>query len=79
MEIWFRKLVQDKHRSDLAEATSIDVNVLGRIVANFRVFVAKPRTEVKEHQEQKLLDIGVLRYPLAQDARFQVGLISSLL
>lgn len=81
VEKWFRDLVQDKQRSNIAEATSIDIKALGKIVAKSSVTMdpsARTRTMFKrEIKEETVVDIGVLRYLFAQDPRFQVGLIGS--
>lgn len=59
---------------DVLNSTKIDINVLANIVAqtgaavdSFESFFAK-----EEHQEQTLVDIGVLRFPDIDHPYFKV-------
>lgn len=65
------KFIEDE---DVLESTKIDINVLGRIVAqtgatvdSFEAFFAK-----SEHHEQTIIDIGVLRFPDIDHPFFKV-------
>ncbi|KAJ4115366.1 hypothetical protein NW768_011218 [Fusarium equiseti] len=62
VETWFKKLIADE---DVIKSTKIDINTLGRIVAqsgatidSFETFFVKT-----EKHKKTMLDIGVLRYP----------------
>merc|ERR1712060_236885 len=60
--IWFREFIGDE---DVLQATSIDINVLAKIVACQGASVENFATIFKKTQytERTVLDIGVLRYP----------------
>ena len=71
VETWFQKLIQDE---DVIKSTMIDINTLGRIVAqsgatidSFESFFAK-----SEKHQKTMLDIGVLRYPDIDNPFFKV-------
>jgi len=68
---WFTKLISD---DDVLQSTKIDIDVLGRIVAqsgatidSFETFFAK-----REKHEQTLIDIGVLRFPDIEKPYFKL-------
>ncbi|XP_024537192.1 uncharacterized protein LOC112348594 [Selaginella moellendorffii] len=71
VQTWFVNLIADE---DVLKSTKIDIEVLGRIVAqsgatitSFENFFAK-----HEHHEKTIIDIGVLRYPDMQNPYFKV-------
>ncbi|KAF5632674.1 hypothetical protein F52700_6210 [Fusarium sp. NRRL 52700] len=68
---WFKKLISDE---DVINSTKIDIDVLGRIVAqsgatidSFEAFFAKT-----EEHEKTLVNIGVLRYPDMDNPFFKI-------
>ncbi|QGI59999.1 hypothetical protein CEK26_003978 [Fusarium fujikuroi] len=68
---WFKKLIQDE---DVLNSTKIDINVLGRIVAqsgatvdSFESFFHKT-----EEHTKTVIDIGVLRYPDIDNPYFKI-------
>lgn len=78
MKTWFVNLIAD---DNVLQSTKIDVNVLAQIVAQtgatvdgFETFFAK-----KEHHEQTLVDIGVLRFPDIDHPFFKVSMHRALL
>jgi len=69
--VWFKNLIKDQ---DVLDATSIDIKVLGQIVAqtgatvdSFEAFFGK-----HEYHERTMIDIGVLRYPDVSNPFFKV-------
>jgi hypothetical protein len=62
VEAWFKNLIGDE---DVINSTKIDINTLGRIVAQSGATIDSFETFfVKEEKHSKtMLDIGVLRYP----------------
>lgn len=71
VEAWFNRLIDD---ADVRKSTNIDINVLAKIVAasgaavdSFEAFFFK-----SEHHSQKVLEIGVLRFPDLDNPFFKV-------
>eukprot|EP01023_Acetabularia_acetabulum_P005463 TRINITY_DN1222_c2_g1_i1.p1 TRINITY_DN1222_c2_g1~~TRINITY_DN1222_c2_g1_i1.p1 ORF type:complete len:473 (-),score=76.86 TRINITY_DN1222_c2_g1_i1:157-1521(-) len=62
VKTWFTNLVSD---ADILDSTRIDINVLARIVAatGVRVDSFESFFFASDSKKQKVLDIGVLRYP----------------
>ncbi|KAK4223850.1 hypothetical protein QBC38DRAFT_548148 [Podospora fimiseda] len=62
VEVWFKKLLQD---DDVEQSTRIKIHVLGKIVAQTGAIITGLIDFFHKHEyhEQKVLDIGVLRFP----------------
>ncbi|KAJ4115367.1 hypothetical protein NW768_011219 [Fusarium equiseti] len=67
---WFQRFVKDQ---EILDATNIDINVLGRIVAQSGATVKDPSTifHAKEHAE-KSLDVAGIRYPEPNRPKFSI-------
>ncbi|KAI0768290.1 hypothetical protein BD413DRAFT_565130 [Trametes elegans] len=68
---WFVNFISDQ---DVLESTSIDINVVGRIVAQTGATVRSFETLFykKEQHQKTLVDIGILRFPDIDRPYFQV-------
>ncbi|KAJ3559796.1 hypothetical protein NP233_g11176 [Leucocoprinus birnbaumii] len=71
VENWFKKFINDP---DVLGSTKIDINVLGKIVAQTGATVDSFQTVFykTEHHEKVLVDIGVLRFPDEEHPYFKV-------
>ncbi|KAJ3561089.1 hypothetical protein NP233_g10409 [Leucocoprinus birnbaumii] len=71
VETWFQKFINDP---DVLGSTKIDINVLGKIVAQTGATVDSFETLFykNEHHEKTLVDIGILRFPDEAHPYFKV-------
>ena len=58
---------------NLRDATPIDIEVLGRIVAKSGSTMKSFFKDLRESYEETVLDVGVLRYPDLDCPYFQVS------
>ncbi|KAI4721258.1 hypothetical protein E4T48_02464 [Aureobasidium sp. EXF-10727] len=68
---WFHNLIDDQ---DILDSTKIDINTLGRIVAQTGATVTDLESVFgkEEVHEQTMVDIGILRYPDLDNPFFKV-------
>ncbi|KAI4730337.1 hypothetical protein E4T49_01911 [Aureobasidium sp. EXF-10728] len=68
---WFHKFIDDQ---DILDSTKIDINTLGRIVAQTGATISDFESFWGKHEvhEQTMVDIGILRYPDIDNPFFKV-------
>ena len=72
MHSWFVNFVGDE---DVLRSTHIDIDVMGKIVAQTGAAIDSCATLLynKQSQEKTLIDIGILRFPDIRNPFFKVG------